>query len=121
MKFFKKYPVAVVITILVIAGSIVFGISKMPAPMLAPSYGTWVLDDANVLSDSAEEALQWANNSLATDYSAHIAVATVNNVKGRDISEYTYELASEWSLGTYDMILLLDIGGQEYYLALSDT
>lgn len=121
MKFLKKYPVALVISILVIAGSIVYGIWNQPAAMLSPAYGTWVLDDANVLSASTESSLQTANNALYAKYGAHIAVATVNNVNGQDISEYAYQLAYTWSLDTYDMILLLDIGGQDYYLAPSSV
>jgi uncharacterized membrane protein YgcG len=45
----------------------------------------------------------------------------VDNVKGWDIDTFTYELAYEWDLGTYDMILVLDIGGQNYYLAPSSS
>ena len=121
MRFFKKYPVAVVIVILVIAGSAALGLWKAPAPMLSPAYGTWVLDDANVLSESAEDAYQRAVDSLSEKYGVHIAAATVSSVKGWDIWDYNYELASRWSLATYDMILLLDIGGQNYSLIQSDA
>jgi len=121
MKALKKYPVAVVITILVIIGSIALGIWKAPAAMLSPSYGTWVLDDANVLSPSTESALQASNNALSAQYGAHIAVATIDSAKGWDLWNYNYELASRWSLATYDMILLLDIGGQNYSLIQSDA
>lgn len=121
MKLLKKYPVAWIITIAVIAGSVAYDLWTAPVPMLTPSYGTWVLDEANVLSDATESSVQTASTALATQYNAHIAVATVDNVKGWSIDQYTYQLAAAWSLGTYDMILLLDIGGENYYLAPSSA
>lgn len=121
MNVFKKYPVAVLIAALVIAGSVLLGQWRAPAPMLTPSYGTWVLDEAGVLSPATETQLEELNRQLANKYGVHIAVATVNSTKGWDIWEYNYRLAAEWGLGTWDMIVLLDIGGQSASLVQSDA
>ncbi len=126
MKFFKKIPVALLITVLAVAGSISLGLYRAPAPLPAPSYGTWVYDDAGVLSAQTEQAIQAKLFSVALESShvataAHVAVATVPSTKGWTMFDYAYDLAAAWKLGAYDMILLLDIGGDDYSLVQSDA
>ena len=54
MKFYQKRGFALVVLVLAILGSCVYGISKKPADLPQVSYGNWLRDDATIRSRSGE-------------------------------------------------------------------
>ena len=58
MKFFKNRAVAIVILVLAIIGSSLYGLSKKSEPaaeLIGVSYHQWIADEAGLLSDSTEQ------------------------------------------------------------------
>ena len=133
MKFFQKRPVAIVITVLAIVLGIGLGqlrANRAPAPpstgetaldtsLSTAAYETWIWDEANVLSSSEEKQICLYNANWDLRYTSLLAVAAVKSVDG-DIVDYAYELGNEIGLGQGDALLVLDIGGQDAYLATGD-
>ena len=133
MKFFKKRPVAVVVLVLAIVAGILLGqlrANRAPAPpstgetaldtsLSTAAYETWLWDEANVLSSSEEKQICLYNANWDLRYTSLLAVAAVKSVDG-DIADYAYELGNEIGLGQGDALLVLDIGGQDAYLATGD-
>jgi len=116
LKFLKKYAVAWAITIVVILASSAFGLAMARADMLSVTPGDWVCDGARVLSEETENLVRGANAAFDQSYSAYVAVATVNNLKGWEPDVYAEELFNRWELYGNDFLLLLDIGGNQSYL-----
>lgn len=82
-------------------------------------YSSWISDEAGVLSSSTEEAICLYNANWDNRYHSLVALATVDGVSG-DLADYAYELGNEIGLGNGDAILVLDVGGQDAYLATGD-
>lgn len=127
---FKKQGVAWLTTIVMVVVGIGIGYAKapvnnpkpdaMPAPLptSAPSAsGSFVWDDANVLSNRTERELDERNERLWDNYSVTVAVVTCNYGRG-DLGEYAMECAEDMGLGGYDMIVVLDIAGDNYWFQL---
>ncbi|MCD8144700.1 MAG: TPM domain-containing protein [Oscillospiraceae bacterium] len=120
MKVLKKFPVAVALTVAVILGCIVYGQATKSAELVDVTFNTWVEDSAGVLDEETIAQVEAYNTQWDNSYSSVLALATVDSTKGWDISEYTLELANAWGLGSNDLILVLDIGGQECYMDCGD-
>lgn len=116
MKLLKKRGVAVVITVAVILLMAFWGIRKAPAQLPPVQTGQWVYDGANVLSTEEEQYLSQGNAGLLSSRGAVVAVATVPDVKGWNLGEFCLDLGDQWGLSGRDMILVLDIGGDNYWL-----
>ena len=116
MNFLKKRSVAVIIAAAAILVGIVLGFSKAPAKLPDVQTGQWVYDGANVLSKEQEQYLTQGNAALLSEHGAVVAVATMKNVKGWDLWDFCLDLAEKWGLSAQDMILVLDIGGDNYWL-----
>lgn len=123
---FKIPAVAWMITGVMVVVAIGIGIEKTegspvpePAPRPSsapPASGSFVWDDANVLSAQTERELNRRNDRLWDRHSVTVAVVTCNNE--RDLEEYAYRQAEQMGLGGYDMIVALDIRGENYWLLL---
>ena len=125
MKLLKNQAVAWLLTIVMIAAAIGIGYAKnsrrSPRPGENPSPGavSYVWDDAGVLSSRTRQILNERNDRLLNDRDAIIGVATCNY--GRDdLGDYALALADEMGLGSHDMIVVLDIKGDNYWLLASD-
>lgn len=114
MAFFKNRTVALVITALVVVGCVVYGFTKKPADLISVKENVWVADSANVLSGQTESSVTGYNKIWDSSVSSVVAVASVKSTKGWDIEDYALDLGEKWGLGKNDMLLLLDIGGDEY-------
>ena len=144
VKFLKKYPVAVTITVLAIIGSIVYSrVVTPPAETTAPvpqtttteavetgpleidpskntgSSTAYLRDDAEVLSQDAEDQIEAYNEAWYAAYGSRIAVVTVPSVSG-DIQDTALDTANDMGISGYDMILYLDIGGKDCYFDCGD-
>lgn len=127
MGVLKKQAVAWVLTIVMVCVSIGIGYARAPVnnPAPSPDYpsetippaaaNSCVWDDANVLSDRTVRALDQRNDRLWDNYGATIGVVTCNYGYD-DLDEYGRDCAVEMGLGDYDMIVVLDISGENYWL-----
>ncbi|MGM9618644.1 MAG: TPM domain-containing protein [Oscillospiraceae bacterium] len=114
-KFFQNKTVAIVVLVLAIIGSCVYGFSKKPADLPDVESPYWVQDDANVLSAETERLIQQYNDAWDAQYYAVVAVATVESTKGwDDLGEYTADLGNRWGLGLNDLLVLIDTSGNWY-------
>ena len=120
MKFYQKRGFALVVLVLAILGSCVYGISKKPADLPQVTYGNWLRDDADLLTDETEASLRQYDQSWDSDYRAIIAVATLDTLNGWTYEKAAAELGSRWGLGGNDMLLLL-VKDSDYYVALGDN
>ena len=120
MKFYQKRGFALVVLVLAILGSCVYGISKKPADLPQVSYGNWLRDDADLLTDETEASLRQYDQSWDSNYRAIIAVATLDTLNGWTYEKAAAELGSRWGLGGNDMLLLL-VKDSDYYVALGDN
>lgn len=122
---FKKQGVAWIVTGVMIFAAIGIGYAKAPAnnhpapePYLpgAPNgAASFVWDDAGVLSSETVRTLDQRNERLWKQYGVSIGVVTCNY--GRDdLDQYAMKRAEEMGLGGYDMIVALDISGDNYWL-----
>ncbi len=112
----KKFPVAVAVTALIVAGCIAYSLFVAPVAVIDVQVGNWVQDDADVLSDDTEETLRAYDEEFDSKYSSVIAVATISSSRGWELEDYALELATDWDLTAYDVVLVLDIGGQAVYM-----
>ncbi|MGN1001977.1 MAG: TPM domain-containing protein [Oscillospiraceae bacterium] len=119
MKFFKNQVVAVLLTLLVMVGCLGYGQYKKPAELAQPVYNDWSYDGAGLLSPETEALVDSYNARWDADYSGVTAVATVPSTRNWDIYDYAVTLGEYWGLGANDMLLLIDAGGDQYYLVTS--
>ena len=137
MKIFQKRSVAVAVLILAVVAGIVLGQLRrtdytVESPDIAePSASSEVLDTAldtspytnllsdgaDVLSSSVEDTVCLYNANWDARYGTLVALATVNGTGGLSLSDYAYQLGEEIGLGSRDALLVLDIQGQDAYLA----
>lgn len=116
MNLLKKRGFAIAVTAVVIVLMSLWGIYKAPAELPPVQTGQWVYDGAGVLSSQEENYLSEGNAQLLSHHGAVVAVATVEHVKGWDLWDLCLELADQWGLAGSDFILVLDIGGDDYWL-----
>ncbi len=121
MKLLKNQAVAWVLTIVMIVAAIGISYARAPkaphpeppnAPAASDSY---VWDDAGVLSSSTRRTLNERNSRLLREYDTIIGVITCE-YGGDDLYSYAWEQAEQMGLGSYDMLVALDIMGDNYYL-----
>lgn len=128
---FKKQGVAWVLTIVMVCVSIGVGYAKAPVNNPAPeptnvpqstpsgSSTSYVWDNARVLSDQTIRELDQRNQRLWDRCRASIGVVTCN-YGGDDLGNYALQCAEDMGLGGYDMIVALDIQGDNYWLVQGD-
>ena len=119
MKFYQKRGFAMVVLILAIIGSGVYGISKKPAAQPEVSYYNWICDQAGLLDQETRQTIQDYNTAWNKQYYAVVAVAAVDDIRGWKPEDYARELGAKWGLGANDMLLLLVKGG-DWYVACGD-
>lgn len=122
MNILKKQSVAWIITIVMVLAAVGIGRAKNsgqggPQPGGGPPAGgtSYVWDDAGVLSSRTRQTLDDRNSRLLKDCDAIIGVATCR-YDGDDLGGYAIKLADEMGLGGYDMIVVLDVKGDDYWL-----
>ena len=120
MKFYQKRGFALVVLILAIIGSGVYGISKKPAALPEVSYYNWTCDEAGLLDQETRQTIQDYNTAWNKQYYAVVAVAAVDDIRGWSSEDYARELGARWGLGANDMLLLLVKGG-DWYVACGDN
>ena len=124
---FKIPAVAWMITGVMVVVAIGIGIERTegsplpqppPPPPTPPPSGSFVWDDANALSDRTVRELDQRNDRLWDRHNITVAVVTCDNQ--RELGEYAYRQAEKMGLGGYDMVVALDIRGDNYWLLLGN-
>lgn len=134
MKFFKKKGVAWFLTAVMIVLAVVIGLARSsadPTPVLPDTgigldaslstvdYDRWILDDAGVLTASAEASICLYNANWDYRYNSLVAVVTVSSVPGSSsMEDYAYELGSDAGLGEGDALLLISVQDGQFYVAV---
>ena len=122
---FKKQGEAWGLTVLMIFAAIGIGYAKSPmagtpgprpdVPNAPGGASSFVRDDAGVLSAETVRELDRRNQRLWERYSVSIGVVTTGSAQ-RDLYQYAMKASEEMGLGGYDMIVVMDIGGDNYWL-----
>ena len=124
---FKKQGVAWGLTVLMIFAAIGIGYAKAPVsnPAHSPDYPpetappaaaeSYVWDDAGVLSSQTVRVLDQRNERLWKRYNAVVGVALCN-YGGNDPYTYVTTLFADMGLGGDDMLVVLDISGDNYWM-----
>lgn len=89
---------------------------ELDTSLPAQAYTNWLWDEAQVLSDETEHWLCLYNANWDQRYGSLVAVAAVSSVEG-NLEEYAYSLGNEIGLGQSDALLVMDIAGQDCWLA----
>lgn len=80
---------------------------------------SYVLDEADVISDSTERYINEKNNSLAEACGAQIVFVAVDFTGNYSTHDYAYELFNQWGIGdkkaNNGMLYVLVIGAEDYY------
>ena len=130
VNIFKTQAGAWLFTIVMVTAAIDIGYAKSPlagtqeprpdVPNAPASADSYVWDDANVLSGQTERVLNERNGRLWDRYSVTIGVVTCNYGRA-DLGAHALRCAEDMGLGGYDMIVVLDISGDNYWLLLGDS
>ena len=129
MNILRKQAVAWVITILVIAASVGIGLAKAPdahsakpdrppVTSVQPDHAydiQAVYDEANVLSADTEAYLEERDNELLSSHLTRVVFVTVNE-NSDDLGQFALDYAAQIGLTGVDMIVVLDISGENYWL-----
>lgn len=125
---FKKQGVAWGLTVLMIFAAIGIGYAKAPVNGPAPEPGliqgpgsmpSYVRDDADVLGNEAIRELDQRNLRLYDRHQVVIGVVTCNYDRD-DLYQYAVKQFEKMDLGGYDMLVVLDISGDNYWLYTGD-
>ena len=76
--------------------------------------GTYVLDEAGVLSSQTENTLNADVQTLYETTGAELAVVTVNSTGG-DIVDFAEDIYSSWNISNAGVLLVLSIEEDDYY------
>lgn len=77
---------------------------------------TYVSDNAGVLKQVSKLYLNQSSNRFKTTTGSGIYVVTVKNSADKNLQEYTYSKFASIGAGSKDVMLVLDIGGDNYHI-----
>lgn len=86
-----------------------------------PPTNSWILDEADVLSDAAENQMNNHIALLQQETGAEIAVVTVPFANA-DMEDLAYNLINQWGVGAADrnngVVILFSTGDDDYYVTM---
>lgn len=121
MNFFKKYGVALLVTILLIVAAVWIGVDKGGPAINRSYYRQWVIDEANLLSEETEDKLAVMNESLDKKYGSVVGLITVENLNGTAIADAVYAAANDYGYGSNDLVIMIAPTESAWYMAYGDT
>lgn len=133
MDFLKKTPVAIVLTVLIVALCCVLGHQRAVAQLDHPQsniqsddraagesslnyYLNWIDDGAGLFSTNACDEIARRNLALDTTYSSLCAIQTLTYLNGQDIQDYAEQTAEDIELSSRDMLLVAETDSQSWYV-----
>lgn len=110
---------AVLFTALLLTVSAAAGMfTAFAAPVPDPTSDFYVNDYAGVLSDATKQDIVDKNDGLYTATGAQIVVTVVQSTGGASMSQYAYDIANTWGIGSAEknngVLLLLSIDDDDY-------
>ena len=112
MKQFKRALAGLALAAVLLTGSVFAAVPAAPE-------GSCVLDEANVLSERTEQAVNDLTIALSEACGAEIAVLTVDFTGTSSTADYAVEALNSWGVGdkgkNNGVLLLLVIGAEDYY------
>ena len=130
MKFFQKTWVAVVLTLVMIAGAVFIGLNRADTVPNSPAasgldtslstgaYEQWVGDFAQVLSEEQVEQICLYNANWDQRYGSIIVVETLASAPEGELGDYAVSRAQAFELTAYDGYLAIVPDTGEAYLAV---
>jgi len=133
MKFFKNRAVAVLVLVLAIVGSSLYGLSKKPEVRIpeggipldetvsTASVDPYLVDEARLLSAKTRNTVDLYNANWDKLAGGIMAVVTARDAApyGSDTEDAAWNWAEELELGENDAILFIDAGNKDAYLVTS--
>lgn len=101
------------------------GVHKTYGAFIKVLGGTWtetvgtrnyVSDNAGVLKQVTKDYLNQSSNRYSATTGSGIYVVTVKNTGGQSLQDYTYMKFNSVGAGPKDVMLVLDIGGDDYHV-----
>ncbi|MEK3757993.1 TPM domain-containing protein [Paenibacillus sp. FSL P4-0338] len=77
---------------------------------------SYVSDNAGILPQATKDYLNQSSNRYAATTGSGIYVVTVKNTGGKSLQDYTYAKFAGVAAGPRDVMLVLDIGGDNYHV-----
>ena len=112
MKQVRRTLAGLALAAVLLTGSVFAAVPAAPE-------GSCVLDEANVLSERTEQAVNDLTIALSEACGAEIAVLTVDFTGTSSTADYAVEALNSWGVGDKDknngVLLLLVIGAEDYY------
>lgn len=113
----RVLSVAVILAILLCFCSCSGGSEK-----LEPTESFYVNDFADVISDKDESEMLSSAVALNEKTTAQVVVVTVDDLNGKEVSEYALEIGREWGVGDKEanngVVILLSESDREIYIAV---
>ena len=124
MKFFAKKGVAILLTVLMVAASILIAVGAAPEKASAAGNtaqsSSWVADQAGLLSQAAVRRRNKTNEKLNEAYGGVLAFVAQESLNGADIEDYAFEMGDTLGLGTCDLILVIETSSTDWYVAAGE-
>lgn len=76
---------------------------------------TYVSDNAGVISQAARDYINAESNRLRLSTGSSVYIVTVNDKKGQSLQDYTYAKFNGIGAGPRDVMITLDIAGDDYH------
>ena len=114
-----KRRIGIVLAVLVLVCLAVSPASALTVPN--PPSGTWVLDEANVLSAATENQIDNHIALLKEETGAEIAIVTVEFAHA-DMEDLAYGIINQWGVGSATrnngVVVLFSTGDDDYYVTM---
>lgn len=112
---YNRKLAAVIAAVLVLAG-VFFGLRGKP-PARPDGY---VADPAGAFGTAEQSALAAQCSALHADQGVRFYIAAVRTTASRSTAQYVETLWNDWGLGSYDLLLLMVTGKEDYYFVYGD-
>lgn len=115
----RRWGALALLTALLLTVSAAAGMgTAFAASVPDPTSDFYVNDYAGVLSDATKEEIVTKNDGLYAATGAQIVVTVVQSTGGASMSQYAYDLANTWGIGSAEknngVLLLLSIDDDDY-------
>lgn len=119
--FWKKYGLAIVITLLLIAALLWLGLSVGLNVSNSRYYEKWIVDDTDLLSNETEETLAKMIRVFDQKYGCILGLVISDDEVEQNISEQAFALQQSYGYGKNDLMLLVSPKVKKHYLADGDA
>ncbi len=116
----KRLSALFLIIVVLMAAALPVGAGASGLSIPEKPANEYVLDEAQVLTDTVESEIVRINTDLFAKTGAQIAVVTTEFISGRDIEEYAYQIFTEWGIGSKErnngVLFVMATAEEDYWL-----